>query len=154
MEKTLVILKPSAIQRSLISEITQRIERKGLQLIGIKMMQLTDEILNIHYAHLINKSFFNQIKDSMKRCPVIVQCWGGIDAVNVVRSLSGSTNGRQALPGTIRGDLSMSIQENIIHSSDSSENASLEISNFFKDNEIFDYSLSISSCLYADNEIK
>lgn len=152
MEKTLVILKPSAIQRGLISEIIQRFERKGLQLVGIKMMQLSDEILNIHYGHLINKPFFKQTKDSMKRCPVIIQCWAGIDVISVVRSLTGSTDGKYASIGTIRGDFSISIQENIVHASDSPEAAEIEIKRFFDRNEIFNYSLNISSYLYADNE--
>lgn len=152
MEKTLVIFKPSAIQRGLIGEIIQRFERKGLQLVGIKMVQLNDEILNIHYKHLIDKPFFERIKDSMKRCPVIVQCWIGPEAVSTIRNLTGSTNGRQASIGTIRGDFSISIQENIVHTSDSPQAAEIEVKRFFDSNEIFNYSLNISSYLYADSE--
>lgn len=152
MEKTLIILKPSAIQKGLISEITQRFERKGLQLVGIKMIQLDDEILNVHYEHLINKPFFEQIKDSMKRCPVIVQCWAGTDAVSVVRALTGNTNGRQASMGTIRGDFSISIQENLIHTSDSLQTAEIEIKRFFDNNEIFNYLLNTLPYLYGNNE--
>lgn len=89
MEKTLVILKPSAIQRGLIGEVISRFERKGLRLAGTKMMQLDDKILNVHYAHLKDKPFFNHVKESMKSSPVIVQCWAGVDATKVVRMLIG-----------------------------------------------------------------
>ncbi|HOS46783.1 MAG TPA: nucleoside-diphosphate kinase, partial [Paludibacter sp.] len=121
MEKTLIILKPSAVQRGLIGEVTQKFEKKGLQVCGMKMMQLEDEILNEHYAHLAHLPFFQRIKDSMMASPVVVCCLQGKDAVKVVRSMTGVTNGREAAPGTIRGDYSMSIQENIIHASDSVE---------------------------------
>ena len=153
MEKTLVILKPSCIMRSLIREVISRFEKKGLRLAGMKMVQLTDAILNEHYAHLKDKPFFQRVKDSMQVCPVIVQCWEGIDAAKVVRSLIGVTNGRAAAAGTVRGDFSMSAQENIVHASDSAESAKIELKRFFKDNEIFDYKLSILANLYARDEI-
>lgn len=141
LEKTLVILKPSAVQRGLIGEITTRFERKGLRLAGMKMMQLTDELLNEHYAHLTDKPFFGRIKQSMMASPVIACCYEGVDAVQVVRGMTGTTNGRKATPGTIRGDYSMSAQENIVHTSDSPENAIIELNRFFKPEEIFDYKL-------------
>jgi nucleoside-diphosphate kinase len=153
MEKTLVIIKPGAIQRGLIGEVLHRFERKGLQLCGIKMMQLTDESLNEHYAHLAEKSFFKRIKDSMMVTPVIVCCLKGIDAVRIVHELAGKTNGREAAVGTIRGDFSMSVQENIIHTSDTVENAKTELARFFIDSEIFDYKPATLSFLYANDEI-
>ena len=119
MEKTLVILKPCTLQRALVGEITSRFERKGLRLAGMKMVQLTDEVLSEHYAHLSSKPFFQRVKDSMMACPAIVCCFEGVDAIQVVRTLTGPTNGRLAAPGTIRGDYSMSFQENIVHASDS-----------------------------------
>ena len=106
MEKTLVIIKPSALQRALTGEVVKRFEQKGLRLAGIKMMQLDDKILDEHYAHLADRPFFQRIKDSMMITPVIVTCWEGKDAVKVVRAMTGSTNGRDAVPGTIRGDFS------------------------------------------------
>ena len=118
MEKTLVLLKPCAIQRSLVGEVTTRFERKGLRLAGMKMMQLTDEILDEHYAHLADKPFFQRIKDSMMATPVICCCYEGVDAVETVRTLTGLTNGRKSAPGTIRGDYSVSFQENIVHASE------------------------------------
>lgn len=152
MEKTLVILKPCTIQRGLIGEIISRFEKKGLRLAGMKMTWLTDEILSEHYAHLKEKSFFQRVKDAMAVCPVIVCCWEGIDAVHVVRQLAGATNGRNAQPGTIRGDYSMSVQENIVHASDSLETAEVELKRFFDDSEIYDYKLNNLLSLYANDE--
>jgi len=151
-EKTLVILKPGTIQRALIGEVVNRFEKKGLLLVGMKMMWLTDEILNEHYAHLKDKPFFQRIKDAMTSSPVIVCCWKGRDAVRVVRLITGSTNGREALPGTIRGDYSMSMQENIVHASDSPETAEIEIKRFFNAEELFDYDSVLMSNLYANDE--
>lgn len=153
MEKTLVILKPSCIQRALIGEVISRFEKKGLRLAGMKMVQLSSIILDEHYAHLKEKPFFQQVKDSMQSCPVVVQCWEGINATKVVRSLIGVTNGRDAAPGTIRGDFSVSLQENIVHASDSANSAERELKRFFKKEEIFDYKLSVLANLYASNEI-
>lgn len=153
MEKTLVIIKPCAIQRGLIGEVIHRFERKGLQICGMKMMQLTDEILIEHYAHLAQRSFFKRIKDSMMITPVIVCCLKGIDAVNIVHAMAGKTNGREAAQGTIRGDFSMSVQENIIHTSDTVENANEELARFFNDNEIFEFKQNGLHFLYANDEI-
>ncbi|KAA6347382.1 Nucleoside diphosphate kinase [termite gut metagenome] len=151
-EKTLVILKPGTLQRALVGEIIQRFERKGLRLAGIKMMQLTDELLSEHYSHLSTKPFFQRVKDSMMKSPVIVCCLEGVEAIQTVRLLAGPTNGRQATPGTIRGDYSMSFQENIVHASDSPETAAVELSRFFKPEEIFDYKQSTLNYLYACDE--
>lgn len=153
MEKTLVILKPSCIQRALIGDVISRFEKKGLQLLGMKMIQLDDAILDVHYAHLKEKPFFHRIKKSMKSSPVVVQCWAGIDAAKVVRSLIGVTNGRNAEIGTIRGDYSMSSQENIVHASDSAVEAETELNRFFTKNEIFEYRISTENYLYADDEL-
>ena len=152
MEKTLVILKPSAVQRAIVGEVTARFERKGLRLCGMKMMQLTDELLDKHYAHLASKPFFQRIKNSMMAAPVVCCCYEGVDAVETVRTMTGSTNGRKAAPGTIRGDYGMSFQENIIHTSDSPENAIAEINRFFNADEIFDYKHALMGFLYAPDE--
>lgn len=153
LDRTLVILKPSAVQRGLIGEIISRFERKGLLLTGLKMVWLSDEILSEHYAHLKEKPFFQKVKDSMRVCPVIICCWKGKDAAQVVRTLTGVTNSREALPGTIRGDFSMSMQENILHASDSPETAVVELQRFFSEDELFDYNSSLISNLYANDEI-
>ena len=138
MQITLVILKPSAIQRSLMGEVISRFEKKGLQIVGLKMMCLSDAILKEHYAHLLEKPFFGRIKDSMQVSPVVVMALRGLEAINVVRDMTGITNGRYAVPGTIRGDYSMSVQENIVHTSDSVETAEIELKRFFKEDEIFE----------------
>ena len=153
MERTLVILKPCTLQRGLIGEIINRFEKKGLILVGMKMTWLSDEVLSEHYAHLKEKPFFQQLKDGMRTCPVIVCCWKGVDAVAVVRAIAGSTNGRNAAPGTIRGDYSMSVQENIVHTADSLDTAAIELKRFFNDNELYDYKSSLLSSLYTDDEV-
>jgi nucleoside-diphosphate kinase len=154
MERTLVILKPCTIQRRLIGEILSRFEKKGLILVGMKMIWLSDETLSEHYAHLKEKLFFQRVKNSMNTCPVVVCCWEGVDAVHVVRTITGATNGRQAAPGTIRGDYSVSVQENIIHASDSLETASIELKRFFNDNELYNYETTLKLSLYANDEAK
>ena len=153
MEKTLVIIKPCAIERGLIGEVIHRFERKGLQLCGMKMVQLSDKVLSEHYAHLAQRSFFQRIKDSMMITPVIVCCWKGLGAVHIVRTMAGVTNGRDAAQGTIRGDFSVSVQENIVHTSDTIENAEVELARFFSDNEIFEFDQTGLQFLYANDEI-
>lgn len=153
MEKTLVILKPSAVLRGFIGEVITRFERKGLRLAGMKMIKLNDEVLNVHYAHLKDKPFFAKVKNSMMASPVVVQCWEGVNSVKVVRTLIGKTNGRDAQPGTVRGDFSVSSQENIVHASDSADSALVELSRFFCENEIFEYTPIALNNLYGSDEI-
>ena len=152
MEQTLVIIKPSAVERGLIGEIITRFQRKGLNIAGLKMMQLGEDILREHYAHLVDRPFFPWILASMMATPVIVVCVKGTDAVNVVRMMTGATNGCKAAPGTIRGNFSVSSQENIVHASDSVENAEIEIKRFFKPEEIFDYTSRSIDFIYAPDE--
>ena len=153
MEKTLVLLKPGTVQRSLCGEVIARFEKKGLRLCGMKMMQLTDELLNQHYAHLASKPFFQRIKNSMMASPVVAMVLEGVDAIETVRLMTGSTNGRKAAPGTIRGDHGMSFQENIVHASDSPESAAAEIRRFFRTEEVFDYQLANLQFMYANDEM-
>lgn len=153
MQTTLVILKPSAVQRNLVGQVTARFERKGLQIVGMKMTTLDQSILEQHYSHLKDKPFFKRIVNSMMASPVIVMAIRGLEAVNVVRNLTGATNGRYALPGTIRGDFSNSVQENIVHASDSLEAAEVELERFFNQNEIFNYRQLTFDNLYANDEL-
>lgn len=153
MEQTFVILKPSAVKRFLIGDILTRFQHKGLIISGIKMMQLDEAILREHYAHLVDRPFFPSLVESMTSTPVIVLCLKGKDAIAVVRSMTGATNARNAAPGTIRGDYGMSGQENIVHASDSPENAVIEINRFFRQEEIFDYLPCPARTLYAPDEI-
>ena len=154
MEKTLVLLKPSCVQRQLIGEVVNRFERRGLRIAGMKMMQLSDDILREHYAHLADKPFFPTLAASMQASPVIALALEGIDAVQVVRAMTGATNGRAAAPGTIRGDYSMSNQQNIVHASDSPENALIELARFFRPEEIFEYESGAKAYIYGTDECK
>lgn len=139
MERTLIILKPDAVQRGLVGEISGRLERKGLKLVGVKMMRLDSALLRAHYAHIVDKPFYKGIEEFMQSSPVIVMAWQGFECVNSVRNLVGATNPRLADAGTIRGDLSIGQGRNLIHASDSKENGEEEIARFFDKNDIFDY---------------
>lgn len=152
IEKTLVLLKPCTLQRGLAGEIISLFEKKGLKICGMKMMQLTDELLSEHYAHLSGKPFFQRVKDSMMAAPVVAMCLEGVDAIQAVRALAGPTNGRNAAPGTIRGSYCMSFQENIVHTSDSAEAAETELRRFFRPEEIFEWKLCTFDYLYANDE--
>ncbi len=153
MEQTLIILKPSSLQRALVGRVLNRFEQKGLIISGLKMMQLDETILREHYAHLVDRPFFPSLVKSMTATPVIVAAISGKDAVACVRAMVGATNCRNAAPGTIRGDFGMSGQENIIHASDSVENAKIELARFFRPGEIFDYTPITLPAIYAPDEL-
>ena len=152
METTLVLLKPSCVQRQLIGEIVTRFERRGLLIVGMKMMQLDEAILREHYAHLVDRPFFPLLAKSMMASPIVAMAIRGVEAVQVVRGMTGFTNGRRADPGTIRGDYAMSNQQNIVHASDSPENAAVELARFFRPEEIFEYRHALTDFLYAPDE--
>ena len=152
LEKTLVLLKPCTLQRGLVGEIVSVFEKKGLQICGMKMMQLDDKLLSEHYAHLSEKPFFQRVKDAMMTAPVVAMCLKGVDAIAAVRALAGPTNGRNAAPGTIRGSYCMSFPENIVHASDSPETAAAELNRFFRPEEIFDWKQTTFPWLYANDE--
>lgn len=152
MERTLVLLKPDAVQRDLVGEIISRLERKGLKLVGMKMMSLSSELLDAHYSHLLGRGFYPGIRSFMQRTPVIACCWEGVDAVNTVRLLTGITKAREAAPGTVRGEFAMSVQTNLIHCSDSLETANAEVTRFFKDEELFEYEDILETFLYSSDE--
>jgi len=152
MERTLVLLKPDAVQRDLVGEIITRLERKGLKLVGLKMMRLSDALLNEHYSHLVGRDFFPEVKSFMQLTPVVACCWQGTDCVNTVRTLCGITKAREAEPGTIRGEFAMSVQANLIHCSDSLETARVEVERFFKPEELFDYPDILEGYVYSSRE--
>jgi nucleoside-diphosphate kinase len=152
MERTVVLIKPDAIQRDLAGELILRLERKGLKLVGIKMMALSEELLDEHYSHLAGRDFFGEIKTFMRSTPVIACCWEGVDCVNTVRALCGITKARDAAPGTIRGDLAMSVQANLVHASDSLETAGIEVERFFSPEELFDYEDVLNPFIYSSRE--
>ena len=154
MERTLVLIKPDAIQRGLAGQIIARFEQKGLKLVGIKLMRLSDELLNEHYSHLLDKPFFGGTKRFMQSTPVVAICWEGLDAVETVRRLCGITKAREAAPGTIRGDWAMSVQANLVHASDSLETAKLEVARFFAGAELFEYDSVTQPAIYSEDELK
>ena len=154
MERTLIILKPDALQRGLIGEITSRLEQKGLKLLGIKMMSLDEALLQAHYAHLIDKPFYSGIEAFMKSSPVVVMAWEGYECVESVRVLLGATNPREADAGTIRGDLAIGQGRNLIHASDSKASGKEEINRFFEKDELFEYDKAEYLHIYEDYERK
>ncbi|MFY9574938.1 MAG: nucleoside-diphosphate kinase, partial [Blastocatellia bacterium] len=127
--------------------------QKGLKLVGIKFLKLTDALLNEHYSHLADKPFFGGTKRFMQSTPVIAMCMEGLDCVETVRRLCGITKSREAAPGTIRGDWAMSVQANLVHASDSVETASKEVPRFFAASELFDYESPLTSAIYSEDEL-
>lgn len=139
IQKTLVLLKPDALQRDLLGEVITRFERKGLKIVAMKFIRLNDGMLDEHYAHLADKPFFASLKRFMMQTPVVGLVLEGFGAIDEVRKVVGSTNPLNADAGTIRADFSMAVPSNLIHASDSIENAQSEIARFFQNEEIFQY---------------
>lgn len=154
MEKTLILFKPDAINRGVVGEIIERFENKGLKIVGVKMISLSDAMLDEHYAHLVGREFFEPYKKFMKKAPVLAMILEGNNAVAVMRNMAGPTAGLDAPPGTIRGDYSLSHGYNIIHASDSIETAEVEIKRFFKKDEVFEYERVDWEMVYAEDERK
>lgn len=150
MERTVILIKPDAVQRELIGEILSRFEKKGLKVVGLKMLQMSSELSKEHYSHLVSKPFYPPLESFMTHMPIVAVALEGKDAVEVVRKMVGKTNAREAEPGTIRGDFSMSVSKNTIHASDSKETAEKELKRFFKKEELFNYKKS--DYYYASDE--
>ena len=153
MERTLVLIKPDAVQRGLVGHILARFEDKGLKVAGMKFIKLTDALLNEHYSHLADKPFFPGTKRFMTLTPVVAICLEGLDSVETVRRLCGITKAREAAPGTIRGDWAMSVQANLVHASDSLETAKTEVARFFDDAELYQYDSALTQTIYSEDEI-
>lgn len=153
MERTLIIAKPDALQRGLVGEMIKRFEAKGLKLIGIKMMALSNKLLSEHYSEHLEKPFYADLERFMRSSPVVVMAWEGYECINSVRLLVGSTNPRQADAGTIRGDFAIGSGRNLIHASDSRENGETEVSRFFDSSELFSYDKTEYAHLYPESEL-
>lgn len=151
-EKTLVLIKPDAIQRGLVGEIVRRFEIKGLKLVGMKMMRLDEVVLREHYAHISDKPFYPGVERFMMSSPVIALCLEGLEVVEAVRLITGITKARKAEAGSIRGDFAMSVACNVIHTSDTVENAQKEVQRFFKADELHDYSKGEYEHVYTEDE--
>jgi len=139
MERTFVMVKPDGVQRALVGEIIARIERKGFKLRALKMLQIDAALAAAHYQEHAGKSFYDELLDFIQSGPVAAMVWEGAGVVQSIRLLMGATNPLEALPGTIRGDLSIKMSNNVVHGSDSVESAEREIKLFFKENEIMAY---------------
>lgn len=139
MERTFVMVKPDGVQRGLVGEVIARLERKGLKLVGLKLLQVSRELAEAHYAPHRERPFFPGLVAFITSGPAVAMVWEGEGAIGVVRSLMGATDPRAAAPGTIRGDLALSIGMNVVHGSDSPESAAREIALFFRPEELVDY---------------
>ena len=136
MQQTLILLKPDAVQRRLVGPILERFERKGLRLAGLKLLQTPKELAEKHYAVHKGKPFYDSLLSFLTSGPTVAMVWEGREAVAVCRTLMGMTDGAKATPGTVRGDYAISVQNNLVHGSDSPENAALEIALWFKPDEL------------------
>ena len=143
IERTFIILKPDCIQRGLSGEVIRRFEDKGLKIVALKMVLVSKEKAEYHYAEHKEKPFFRELVDFITSSPVIIMVLEGEDAIKMARKLSGATKAIDSEPGTIRGDFVLHTGQNIVHTSDSSESAKREVDNFFKNEEIVEYSRNI-----------
>lgn len=142
MERTLILAKPDAVQRGLVGEIITRFERRGLQLVGLKLMSVTREAAGEHYKEHKGKPFFDDLVEYITCCPIVAMVLEGLNAVEVARTTIGATNPVEAAPGSIRGDLGISIARNLVHGSDSLASAKRELALFFGTDELREYTLS------------
>ena len=139
MERTLVLVKPDGVQRGLIGEIISRLERRGLKLVGMKLMQVDDVLARQHYGEHVDRPFFSGLVAFITSSPVVAMAWEAENAVEAVRNTMGQTNPITSPPGTIRGDLALDIGRNLVHGSDSPESAERELALFFGAGELLDY---------------
>ena len=143
MERTLVLVKPDAIQRGLAGEVISRLERRGLKIVAMKMLQMDKALAGRHYSVHQGKPFYDSLVDFITSCPIIAAVFEGTNAVQVVRKSMGETDPVKSPAGSIRGDLAIEVQHNLIHGSDSVENAAKEIALFFSPKEIQSYSRDV-----------
>ncbi|MHB1421109.1 MAG: nucleoside-diphosphate kinase [Bacillota bacterium] len=148
MERTYVMVKPDGVQRNLVGDIISRMEKRGYRIVGIKMLRITKQMAEQHYAEHIGKSFFNGLVDYITSGPVVAMVLEGKDAVAGVRKMMGSTNPLEALPGTIRGDYALDIGRNVVHGADSPESAQREMAIYFKPEELQEYQKPGENWLY------
>ncbi|SUM03552.1 nucleoside diphosphate kinase [Staphylococcus devriesei] len=148
MERTFLMIKPDAVQRNLVGEIISRIERKGLKLVGAKLMTVPQSLAEEHYAEHVERPFYGKLISFITSAPVFAMVVEGEDAVDVSRHIIGKTNPSDATPGSIRGDLGLTVGRNVIHGSDSVESAKREINLWFKEEELSNYESPRDTWLY------
>jgi nucleoside-diphosphate kinase len=139
MERTLILAKPDAVQRGLVGEVISRFERRGLKIVGLKFVKVSIELAREHYAEHVDKPFFQSLVDYITWCPVAAMVVQGPKAIEIARTTIGSTSPITAAPGSIRGDLGISVSRNLVHASDSPAAAEREVKLFFKSGELFEY---------------
>jgi nucleoside-diphosphate kinase len=150
MERTLILVKPDAMQRGLAGEIISRLERRGLRIAAMRLLQMDEALAARHYAEHAQKPFYRSLVDFITSSPVIAAVFEGPNAVEIARTTMGATDPRKSPPGSIRGDLAIYISQNLIHGSDSVESAEREIDSFFKTSEILSYKRDIDSWIYDE----
>lgn len=148
MERTYLMVKPDGVQRNLIGEIIARFEKKGFKIVGLKMLRISRELAEKHYGEHVGKPFFKPLVDYIISGPVVALVIEGKDAVSAARDMMGATNPLKAAPGTIRGSYGIDIGRNVIHGSDSPASAQREISLFFKEDELIEYSREVDKWIY------
>jgi len=153
MQRTVVLVKPDGIQRGLVGQIISRFENKGLKLVGLKMIILSDEIVGNWYEHHKEKPFFGELKSFMQWTPIVAMVWEGLDAIPAVRKIVGVTKGREAEAGSIRGDFGMSGSQNLIHASDSVEASEKEMGLIFNADELFGYESRMDKLVYSPADL-
>ncbi len=152
MQKSLVLLKPDCVERRLVGEIIGRFERKGLNIIAMKMVRVSPELSKKHYAEHVSKPFYPNLEEFITSSPIVAMVIEGLDVVRVIREMLGATNGLKAAPGTIRGDFSSSRQMNLVHASDSEESAAREVSLYFQASELCEYTPTLVGSFRAGDE--
>ena len=145
MQTTLILLKPDCVTGRKVGEVVKRFEDEGFQIRGCKMFNATPSLLRTHYAHIADKPFFPEVETFMQSTPIVALALAGDNAVDRVRELVGPTDSKKAEKGTIRGDFGVDVMVNIVHASDSPENAAIELDRFFQPGEIFDYDMVYST---------
>jgi nucleoside-diphosphate kinase len=152
LERTLVLLKPDCVQRRLMGEVIGRFEQKGLNIVAMKMLQVSPALAKEHYAEHVSKPFYPNLEKFITASPIVAMVVEGLEVVRVVREMLGATSGLKAAPGTIRGDFSSSRQMNLVHASDGPEASAREIALYFKKDELFAYSPTLKPWFRADDE--
>ena len=142
MERTFVAIKPDGVQRGLVGEVISRLERRGLKLVAIRLMQVDEDLAGRHYAEHVDRPFFSSLVSFITSGPIVAMIWEANNAVSLARQTMGSTNPGEAAPGTIRGDFGIDIGRNIVHGSDGPESAEREIGLFFASGDALDYTRS------------
>ncbi len=151
MERTFVIIKPDAVQRGLIGEITSRLEKRGLRLVAAKFIIVSRSLAEAHYAVHVGKPFYAGLVNYITSAPVMAMVWEGLDAIAAVRQTMGKTNPLEADPGTIRHDFALGISRNLTHASDSPETADKEIALWFNSKELFDWDRNVDPWIFGKN---